>query len=94
MGLQNNFGFSYMQEKIETDPNYFFKETASLHEFLLFLKPKEDTITEMNNWKKLNSVMEYCLYPFVVFASQSSTSFWRWRACWLKESPAERMEER
>lgn len=38
-----NFGFSYMQEKMETDPNYFFKETAFLHEFLSFLKPDENT---------------------------------------------------
>lgn len=37
-----NFGFSYMQEKMEVDPNYFFKETAFLHEFLSFLKPKEE----------------------------------------------------
>lgn len=28
-----NFGFSYMQEKMEVDPNYFFKETAFLHTF-------------------------------------------------------------
>ena len=26
-----NFGFSYMQETMEVDPNYFFKETAFLH---------------------------------------------------------------
>lgn len=32
-----NFGFSYMQEKMEVDPNYFFKETAFLHTFLSFL---------------------------------------------------------
>lgn len=38
-----NFGFSYMQEKMETDPNYFFKETAFLHVFMSFLKLKEDT---------------------------------------------------
>lgn len=32
-----NFGFSYMQEKMEVDPNCFFKETAFLHTFLSFL---------------------------------------------------------
>ena len=32
-----NFGFSYMQEKMEVDPNYFFKETAFLHIFLSFV---------------------------------------------------------
>lgn len=32
-----NFGFSFMQEKMEVDPNYFFKETAFLHIFLSFL---------------------------------------------------------
>ena len=36
-----NFGFSYIAEKMEEDPNYFFKETAFLHLFLSFLK-KED----------------------------------------------------
>lgn len=37
-----NFGFSYMQEKMEVDPNYFFKETAFLHEFLTFIKQKDE----------------------------------------------------
>jgi hypothetical protein len=37
-----NFGFNYMQEKMEVDPNYFFKETAFLHVFLSFLKPEEN----------------------------------------------------
>ncbi len=32
-----NFGFSFMTEKMEVDPNYFFKETAFLHTFLSFL---------------------------------------------------------
>lgn len=33
-----NFGFSFMKEKMEDDPNYFFKETAFLHVFLSFLR--------------------------------------------------------
>lgn len=37
MAQYANFGFSYMQEKMEVDPNYFFKETAFLHTFLSFL---------------------------------------------------------
>lgn len=37
-----NFGFSYMAEKMEDDPNYFFKETAFLRLFLSFLKKDED----------------------------------------------------
>lgn len=36
-----NFGFSFMAEKMEDDPNYFFKETAFLHLFLSFLKKDE-----------------------------------------------------
>ena len=36
-----NFGFSFIAEKMEDDPNYFFKETACLHLFLSFM-PKED----------------------------------------------------
>lgn len=37
-----NFGFSFMYEKMEEDPNYFFKETAFLHLFLSFLKDKQE----------------------------------------------------
>lgn len=37
-----NFGFSYIAEKMEGDPNCFFKETAFLRLFLSFLK-KENT---------------------------------------------------
>lgn len=33
-----NFGFSYMNEKMEDDPNCFFKETSFLRLFLSFLK--------------------------------------------------------
>lgn len=36
-----NFGFSYIAEKMEEDPNYFFKETAFLRLFLSFLKKEE-----------------------------------------------------
>lgn len=36
-----NFGFSFIAEKMEDDPNYFFKETAFLHLFLSFL-PKDE----------------------------------------------------
>lgn len=32
-----NFGFDYMKEKLEEDPNYFFKETAFLRVFTSFL---------------------------------------------------------
>lgn len=38
-----NFGFSFIAEKMEEDPNYFFKETAFLHLFLSFMKKDEDT---------------------------------------------------
>ena len=37
-----NFGFSFIAEKMEDDPNYFFKETAFLHLFLSFMKKDED----------------------------------------------------
>ena len=37
-----NFGFTYIAEKMEEDPNYFFKETAFLHLFLSFLKKDEE----------------------------------------------------
>lgn len=32
-----NFGFDYIKDKMEDDPNYFFKDTAFLREFLAFL---------------------------------------------------------
>lgn len=32
-----NFGFNFMKEKLEDDPNYFFKDTAFLRVFLSFL---------------------------------------------------------
>lgn len=37
-----NFGFDFMQEKLEDDPNYFFKETAFLRVFTSFLKEMEE----------------------------------------------------
>lgn len=37
-----NFGFSFIQEKLEDDPNYFFKDTAFLRVFLSFLKHEEE----------------------------------------------------
>lgn len=41
-----NFGFDYIQEKLEQDQNYFFKETAFLNVFTSFLvedKGEDDT---------------------------------------------------
>lgn len=32
-----NFGFDYIKEKLEDDPNHFFKDTAFLRVFLSFL---------------------------------------------------------
>lgn len=32
-----NFGFDFIKEKLEDDPNYFFKDTAFLRVFLSFL---------------------------------------------------------
>jgi len=37
-----NFGFDYMQEKLEDNPNYFFKETAFLRVFLGFLNKENE----------------------------------------------------
>ena len=38
-----NFGFDYIEEQLENDPNYFFKETAFLRVFTSFLSQAEDT---------------------------------------------------
>lgn len=37
-----NYGFDFMQEKLEENPNYFFKETVFLRIFLDFLKTDEE----------------------------------------------------
>lgn len=37
-----NFGFDYIQEKLEDNPNYFFKESAFLRVFLNFLNKDEN----------------------------------------------------
>lgn len=42
-----NFGFDYIQEKLEQDPNYFFKESAFLNVFTSFLI--EDGETDDND---------------------------------------------
>lgn len=36
-----NFGFDYIHEKLENDPNYFFKETAFLRVFTSFVSNEE-----------------------------------------------------
>jgi len=35
-----NYGFYYMEEKLQDDPNFFFKDTAFLRIFLSFLEPQ------------------------------------------------------
>ena len=37
-----NFGFDYIEEKLENDPNYFFKESAFLRIFTSFLSQASD----------------------------------------------------
>lgn len=39
-----NFGFSYMTEKLEENPDYFFKEGAFLKLFLPFLETAEECV--------------------------------------------------
>ena len=39
-----NFGFDYIQEKLEDDPNYFFKETAFLNVFQSFINKTEEDV--------------------------------------------------
>ena len=38
-----NFGFDYIEEQLENDPNYFFKESAFLRVFTFFLSQTNDT---------------------------------------------------
>lgn len=41
-----NFGFDFIQEKLEQDPNYFFKESAFLNIFTSFLVDNKDDDTD------------------------------------------------
>ena len=41
-----NFGFSFIQEKMEVNPNYFFNETAFLRVFLSFLNDGKEDVDE------------------------------------------------
>lgn len=41
-----NFGFDYMQEKLEENPNHFFKETSFLRIFTSFLSKSEDEVSD------------------------------------------------
>lgn len=41
-----NFGFDYIQERMDEQPDYFFKDGAFLRLFLAFLKPKNDDKSE------------------------------------------------
>lgn len=38
-----NFGFDYIEEQLENDPNHFFKESAFLRVFTSFLTNEDDT---------------------------------------------------
>lgn len=44
-----NYGFDFMQEKMEQDPNYFFKETAFLRVFTAFLSQPENECEDEND---------------------------------------------
>ena len=37
-----NFGFDYIEEQLENDPNYFFRESAFLRVFTSFLNNRKD----------------------------------------------------
>lgn len=41
-----NFGFDYIEEQLENDPNYFFKESAFLRVFTSFLSKHSDETEE------------------------------------------------
>ena len=44
-----NFGLDYIEEQLENDPNYFFKESAFLRVFTSFLSQGNDTEDESND---------------------------------------------
>lgn len=44
-----NFGFDYIKEQLEDDPNYFFKDTAFLRLFLSFLPDSSEEKVSVDN---------------------------------------------
>lgn len=44
-----NFGFDYIQEKLEDNPNYFFNESAFLRVFTSFIGGKTDDETDIDD---------------------------------------------
>lgn len=44
-----NFGFDYIEEQLENDPNYFFKESAFLRVFTYFLTTEKDDIDDTDD---------------------------------------------
>ena len=49
-----NLGFSYIYEKMEENPNYFFKETAFLKLFLSFLNDRKEDEEQLEEIHLLN----------------------------------------
>lgn len=43
-----NFGFDYIEEQLENDPNYFFKESAFLRIFTSFITSDGDVVVDRN----------------------------------------------
>lgn len=44
-----NFGFDYIEEQLENDPNYFFKESAFLRVFTSFMSDGSDDTDEIDD---------------------------------------------
>lgn len=50
-----NFGFDYIKEKLEDDPNYYFKDTAFLREFLQFI-PRDTSHEDFSDDEELEDL--------------------------------------
>ena len=48
-----NFGFDFIQEKLEDDPNHFFKDTAFLTVFQSFIHKEQESEIESNEPEEL-----------------------------------------
>ena len=48
-----NFGFDFIQEKLEDDPNHFFKDTAFLTVFQSFIDNEQESEIESNEPEEL-----------------------------------------
>lgn len=51
-----NYGFDYIADKLEDNPDYFFKDRAFLNEIIKFMISSEDVKTDNNDDEEAESL--------------------------------------